>query len=195
LLYGKQIIWWGRAGKILEFIAALTIIAEIIGPEKMRNFGKSLHAKSTMVKVIARLNYIRMWVRGMFGGPPKGVNEGEWEKEAKKYQESILGGAYYLFAFILFIIGLNVSVSIAGKYVLSGLGLIIVYVTWYLALLLSLLLIFAILIGWVSIGLIIDLLLIAPIAWILDKEYLGKWIKVASIIMLLIGFHFDLLAS
>ena len=43
MLLGIQILWWGRLGKIVGLLSALSIIAEIIGPQKLRKFGKSLH--------------------------------------------------------------------------------------------------------------------------------------------------------
>src|SRR3989442_1077505 len=46
-LWGVSILWWGRIGKLAEFVAALTIVAEIIGPEKIKGFGKAVRHLST----------------------------------------------------------------------------------------------------------------------------------------------------
>lgn len=40
-----------------------------------------------------------------------------------------------------------------------------------------------------------DILMIEPLAWLLERQSLDKLIKAGSILLLLIGFHFDLLAS
>lgn len=45
-LWGLRIIWWGRLGKMAEFLAGATIVVEIIGPARLRAFGKSLRRES-----------------------------------------------------------------------------------------------------------------------------------------------------
>src|SRR5690242_7025824 len=42
ILWGKTIRSLGRAGKIAQFIAAMAIIAEIVGPERIRKTGEGL---------------------------------------------------------------------------------------------------------------------------------------------------------
>lgn len=37
-----SLIWWGRIGQIVQFIGALVILVEIIGPERIREFGTRL---------------------------------------------------------------------------------------------------------------------------------------------------------
>jgi hypothetical protein len=51
MLWGINLFIWGRIGKIVQFIAALAIIAEIIGPDKLRAFGNGLHGAFTINKV------------------------------------------------------------------------------------------------------------------------------------------------
>ena len=43
--------------------------------------------------------------------------------------------------------------------------------------------------------LLVDALFLEPTAWLLERTYLDKTIKAGSLMLLLIGFHFDLLAS
>ena len=40
-LWGVNIIWWGRIGKILEFLAAYAVIVEIAGSVRLQRYGKS----------------------------------------------------------------------------------------------------------------------------------------------------------
>src|SRR5438067_2493779 len=47
-LWGMKILWWGRIGKVVAFVASLTILADIIGPERLRVFGNRLHTKFTL---------------------------------------------------------------------------------------------------------------------------------------------------
>ncbi|MGB7923383.1 MAG: hypothetical protein WCF57_09080 [Pyrinomonadaceae bacterium] len=51
-LWSFQIIWWGRIGKLVSFISALAVIAELIGPDRLRNFGESLHGRFTREQAI-----------------------------------------------------------------------------------------------------------------------------------------------
>ena len=43
VLWGVTILWWGRLGKFAEFFGAALIVADIIGPEKLRSWGDGLH--------------------------------------------------------------------------------------------------------------------------------------------------------
>jgi hypothetical protein len=42
---------------------------------------------------------------------------------------------------------------------------------------------------------IVDFFIIRRIAWLLESPKVENWIKITSLIFLLVGFHFDLLAS
>jgi hypothetical protein len=45
------------------------------------------------------------------------------------------------------------------------------------------------------IGLLLDVLLIEPVAWLLERDKLDRWIKLFAFILLITGFHFDFLAT
>ena len=47
ILWGINILWWERIGKLMQLLGAATIIADIIGPEKIRRFGTSLQSTIT----------------------------------------------------------------------------------------------------------------------------------------------------
>jgi len=47
----------------------------------------------------------------------------------------------------------------------------------------------------IFVGMVIDFMLIRPVTKLLTLKYLKKWIKLISLLLLLTGFHFDLLAS
>jgi len=42
-LWGASILWWGRIGKIIELVAGLTILVDLVGSQRLRDFGSSLH--------------------------------------------------------------------------------------------------------------------------------------------------------
>lgn len=41
-MWGIQILWWGRIGKVIGLAGSALLIAEIIGSHRLRTFGKSL---------------------------------------------------------------------------------------------------------------------------------------------------------
>jgi hypothetical protein len=44
-LWGWQIAYWGRVGLCLQFIAGLTVLLDLIGPERLRQWGESASSK------------------------------------------------------------------------------------------------------------------------------------------------------
>lgn len=45
------------------------------------------------------------------------------------------------------------------------------------------------------IGLLVDVLLIEPIAWVLERPSLDRIAKLSGLFFFIVGFHFDLLTS
>jgi len=43
--------------------------------------------------------------------------------------------------------------------------------------------------------LLVDFVIIRRIAWLLERPKVENWFRIISLIFLVIGFHFDLLAS
>lgn len=41
-LWGQPLFYWARWGKALQFVAALTVVLDLIGPDALRAFGKQL---------------------------------------------------------------------------------------------------------------------------------------------------------
>jgi len=41
----------------------------------------------------------------------------------------------------------------------------------------------------------VDILVIEPVAWVLERDEFDRWVKMMSLVLLLIGFHFDMLVS
>ncbi|MFI9812672.1 hypothetical protein [Saccharothrix variisporea] len=39
-LWGLPVLWWGRIGKLAAFLAGLTLIMDIVGPERLRQFSE-----------------------------------------------------------------------------------------------------------------------------------------------------------
>ncbi|MEU8356490.1 hypothetical protein AB0C27_10820 [Nonomuraea sp. NPDC048882] len=74
-LWGLQLTYWARIGKLLQFMAGLTVILDLIGPEPLRAFGKRLlrvpwargfssgaEKVAVVTFVTTLLAYIALWV-------------------------------------------------------------------------------------------------------------------------------------
>ncbi|WP_238008456.1 hypothetical protein KZZ52_22965 [Dactylosporangium sp. AC04546] len=66
-LWGKTVLWWARAGKILQFAAGLVVILDLIGPERLRGVGRRTGEQAAAV----RAQLIRM--RAMPEQTPNGA--------------------------------------------------------------------------------------------------------------------------
>jgi hypothetical protein len=162
-LWGLKILWWGRIGKVVQLIAALTILAEIIGPERLRVFSKSLRTR-VGVRVLKHI-----------------LNEWGGDKDTKPII-SLLAGYLSLAAvvvwnfYILYTTWEELSSYSFFKIVISLLlSSIIVAIISFGAL------IFVILFYGLPLAVLlaaIDVLFITPIAWVLEKPYLVEGEKV-----------------
>ncbi|MFF0723077.1 hypothetical protein [Micromonospora sp. NPDC003816] len=41
-ILGLSMVWWGRIGKILQFLGGLTVVFDLLGPERLRRWGDRL---------------------------------------------------------------------------------------------------------------------------------------------------------
>ena len=60
-LYGLGLLWWGRIGKAVAFIGALTVVLDLIGPDRLRAWGKKVHAKSPLIQRETRVTLKNIW--------------------------------------------------------------------------------------------------------------------------------------
>ena len=190
VLWGFSILWWGRIGKIVQFAAALTIIADIIGPERLRLFGNSLHGAFSLKKVDyylhdafahtkATWNYVRA--------------------PSEKVAEALAAVKEFKSDHINMFVCLGLTI-LGGFFLWPRLGgwlTIISAAVGYFVLLVSISPVMTILTLFVVslLGLLIDFLIVEPIAWIIERPHIDKWVKIMAVILLILGFHFDLLAS
>ena len=66
ILWGISILWWERIGKLMQVLGATTIIADIVGPEKIRQFGTSLQSTITSTTLIQFLKQCFDWYAVIF---------------------------------------------------------------------------------------------------------------------------------
>ncbi|WP_104482398.1 hypothetical protein V5P93_005643 [Actinokineospora auranticolor] len=45
-LWGWPLLAWGRTGKALQFVAGLTVVLDLVGPDRLRAFGAELRGQS-----------------------------------------------------------------------------------------------------------------------------------------------------
>ena len=189
LLWGMEILWWGRIGKVVGLISALAVVAEIIGPKRLREAGSSIRSqynlRSSWLIVTAALKSIWYFFRFLFSSSEK---SDDWHN-----------------LFLSTVIGKVVTAIIAVTFILIF-GFFFISEGWWPAIKYSFLWSFfgTILLTLLLAGLallvslpvaIFDLVIIQPFAWTLERNSIGLIVKLASVFFLLVGFHFDLLAS
>jgi hypothetical protein len=193
VLWGLRLLWWARIGKLLQCAGGATIVAEIIGPDRLRVFGNSLHGRFTLASAGKYMRDGLLWYRAMFkyafltkGGSPE--EKEALAKTSEYYADKInfivsfpvMGLIWYLyhnrFSWLAQIIG--------GLFIYC-----VVFVT--LSPVATVLLIVTVL----SLGVVFDSLIIEPIAWLLERPALDRWTKIVALLLLLAGFHFDFLTS
>ena len=188
-LWGMRILWWGRIGKVIGLVSALAIVAEIIGPERLRNVGESIRI---------RYSFSNTWslARDAIKAPGHLLNL--LDKNNTNNLKSVLTLPFVPFVYYSWILLCLLLTYFSWHYYFYGfLGSIIfgIGVGSFFGLMISIL-IYPLIIFSVAIPLVIfNVLLLRPFAWVMEHKSMGKIIKVVSVVLLLVGFHFDLLAS
>jgi hypothetical protein len=189
-LWGMKILWWGRIGKFVAFAASLTIIADIIGPERLRIFGNKLHTQFTLSKAKAMVLATLKWYWGFM----KAFGRAFLGKKFNLGTDEMLPASCFALTLGYALTGVLVyyvwsSYNWWRLIIIGWLGLVIFTCIFAPLTTVALALLFTIS------GLLIDMLLIEPIAYILEIGHLDRWLKIGSLLLIFIGFHFDLLAS
>lgn len=53
-LCGASILWWGRAGKALQFVAGLAVVLDLVEPERLRAVGARARDRLEALRVVAK---------------------------------------------------------------------------------------------------------------------------------------------
>lgn len=191
MLWGISILWWGRFGKVMQFVGAITIIADIIGPERIRGFGASLQSTITSIVLMQYLKDCFEWYVVIFRQTlMKEYNDETPSTESSgSRQLDILN---YLISFILTIfVVLLINPQQAGWIVLIEAAIIFACLLVSISPIITVLAILVL----ILFGLLLNSIFVKPLAWTLENPSLDRFTKIASLFLLLIGFHFELLAS
>ncbi len=192
LLWGCSILWWGRIGKMVGLVSALTILAEIVGPQRLRQTGTAMHGHFELRRTGQYIFSAARWTLLMWKdllSRPGSKAEREARDEANQMGADNLNFVVMPLAGV--IVGIIVGLS-SGWW--SGLvaGFFVLVMGFFT---IGPILTTSIIITVMIAATLLDLLFIEPLAWTLEHKHLGTIIKVASVILLLLGFHFDFLAS
>jgi len=192
VLWGMRILWWGRIGKIAEVVSALTVIAEIVGPERLRATGHSLRGKFEFRRTGRHLVNSARWTVLMW---KYFFSETGSEAEHKALAEAETLGAYRLNFVVTLVaailIGIFEGVQLDWLHGLM-LGVMVLVVGFFV---LCPVLTTLVIIAFFTFGTLLDVLVFEPVAKVFDRPDVGTVIKLAGLIVLVLGFHFDLLAS
>lgn len=202
-LWGIQILWWGRCGKIVALISGLLIIVEIIGPARLQDFSINLRNRYKITDSLKIIGYaytaIRLYISQALS------TERRKEKEGGDFLRTNIGKMTFLiWVLTIFISSLNPfsitlsalgvdMVDLSNASSIAKVGYMFGYIFLSLPMVLFSLSIITVLFSIVFS--VIGLLIIHPLAWVLKREQISQNAKIFSVILLLIGFHFDLLAS
>ncbi len=192
MLWGISIFWWERIGKVMQFLGAATIIADIIGPEKIRYFGTSLENTIPHTTLVQFLRSCFDWYVVIFRETiMKDYTRDFTNKQSRRkfFQLNILN---YFICFLLTIF----VVALAELYLFNWLFLVeAIFI--FGCLLVSIAPLFTVLaiVTPTLLGLIINYIFLQPLAYLLEHPSLDHLLKIASLIFLLLGFFLELLGS
>ena len=188
-LFGKTVFFWGRIGKIMQLLASFVILAEIIGPTRLRALACALRSRYDLIKAIVdvkiafknSLDFLLL----------HDIEEGNLR--ARLFYFFMLIGTG-LIVYWLFIYGKIISIDFGFMSkplpFVASIVLFLILIRFILALIP---LIFTAFIYFF--GLIMAYSVLKPVAFVLDREYIDIKIKVISFFILLLGSFFDLLAA
>ena len=192
ILWGISIFWWERIGKVMQFLGATTIIADIIGPEKIRQFGTSLQSTNSPKTLIQFLKRCFAWYAIIFRQTiMKDYIRDSINKKSKLrfFQLNLLNYSicFLLTALVVVLAELNIfnwfflieAIFIFGCLLVSIAPLFTVLTVVAIALL----------------GLAVNSIFVKPLAYFLEHPSLDRLLKIASLIFLLLGFFLELLGS
>jgi hypothetical protein len=177
-----SLLWWGRIGKSVTFVASLFVVADIIGYERIKDFGDRLRTdvRSKFTSLAETLRELKGPLIGLLTVLLIAVYIGfyvyrkGWDALGRAYVCGSESGAIssacsrqeqwdFFWQFVPFYIG-----------------------SWMVA-------VAAVLLVYFILAIIIPKLLIEPLAGLL--RILPRWVKVLNLLLIVVGFHFDLLAS
>ena len=192
VLWGISIFWWERIGKVMQFLGATTIVADIIGPEKIRKFGTSLQSTNSPKTLIQFLKRCFAWYARIFRQTimkDYRKDSGDRELKPKFFQLNLLN---YFICFLLTVF----TVVVAELHILNWFFLVeAIFIFCCLLVSIAPLVTVLAIVVTTLLGLTINSIFLQPLAHLLEHPALDRWLKIASLLLLLLGFFGELLGS
>lgn len=194
-LWGLNIIWWGRIGKILEFVAAYSIITEIVGERRLREYGKSLRnliPKKTISNTL-RSAWDWTWANlrySLFRGSSEARKRASEEMDQNPRITRIDFFAAVALALLTIFFLVQTGKGEIWSYVVGALVLFWLYDIIVIPLLMCAFL-------WLIniVGNSVDIVFFRSMANVLEYTKLENAVRLGSLVVLAVGFQFDLLAT
>ncbi|WP_189169090.1 hypothetical protein [Pilimelia anulata] len=193
---------WGRVGKVLQFLGALTVVAELAGPERVRRLGARVRDSVPLAGLVALAAAVPLWVAAIARYPryAEGIDRLTDTVFARVYP-GVVCPLLMLVVVFLMVFGESIGSTRVGHWIASGLALILLL--WAVPFLLVSLLgaagmlvvvpVFGIALCTTAVRYGLQGLVIVPTAWLLERE--GKRVQWAGVLLLVLGFLLDMLAS
>jgi hypothetical protein len=192
ILWGISIFWWERIGKVMQFLGATTIVADIIGPEKIRQFGTSLQSTNSSKTLVQFLKRCFAWYVVIFRQTilkDYTINSTNKTSKLRFFQLNILN---YFICFLL-----TVFIVVLAELDIFNWFFLVEAIFIFGCLLVSIAPLFTVLaiVTMTLLGLVVNSVFLQPLAYLLEHPALDRWLKIASLIFLLLGFFLELLGS
>jgi hypothetical protein len=193
-LWGLRIVWWGRIGKLLEFAAGLVLLIDIVGPKRLKAFGQWLRtqatAKETLRFAFGTLRWAKAQVLSWVESRHKRALR-VWNEDRSLRTDLVSHTVQFVLALLLTFPLMRIIFDLESwtDYLIAFIPSLVL--AFLAAIPVTVCLIFA----WAALGVVVDSLFLKPASWILEYEHASNGFKIASLILFVIGFHFDLLAS
>jgi hypothetical protein len=208
LLYGIRLLWWGRIGKGLELIGGLTIVLDIIGPERLRLLGRSLHTYLPYEVLIKALKAPFLWLQTVVNPMAdflaallRKSRPDPWSSPRMNYKFNNVVTLLNVFVTLyltahlpgwLVVVFRALRILVPGAendwIVRARVFLVVFYSVGAITTCILVVLV-------IVMGLLLDLVVMRPAAFALERPHFDKWVKGIATLLLLVGFHFDLLAA
>jgi len=221
-------LWWGRIGKCLESLGTLTVILDLIGPKRLRLWGKQMGTNPFTGKLFKQaFHSVSMWLLSFAVSFAFytwiAIRRYRWERHAfnlvdldrwfPAFIPDRIGWSYIGGLAVLFLIfGITEEFASRGRFrslLSQAVGWI--FVAFFLPAVLVLGVYWALKLGYVvAVGVFafvsagitawlvmksLDLGFARPVAWVFDRKKPGEPARWTALVLVLVGFHFDLLSS
>lgn len=206
ILWGRPIWWWGRIGNVLMFVSGMTLVADLVGPERISAFAEQLrqlirpkHLMRPTLKVWTGFAFALLLVAEAIA---EFLDAFITQVKIERLR-SRLGSEPQSFQWTLIIALLAALAAGVGIFILKPgqnfqqnlLFALVALVVVFFSALIFLSLGLSILVSCVFVITAVLSWPISGLAMALRRQRTEFSIKIGALISLLVGFHFDLLAS